>query len=188
VFIADPIDGTRAFMRGLAEFTIVACVIAGERPVAAAIYNPITEEMFEATAGGGARRNGESLRASAQGKLDGCRMIASKEVLARKEWASPWPAMHVENRRSIAYRMALVAAGEFDAMISLGAKHDWDVAAGDLIVREAGGCVTTGEGATMRYNTPQALQPDIVAAAPGLHDALVARTRALRARDPARKL
>jgi myo-inositol-1(or 4)-monophosphatase len=84
--------------------------------------------------------------------------------------------------------MALVAAGEFDAMISLGAKHDWDVAAGDLIVHEAGGRVTTGEGATMRYNTPQALQPDIVAAAHPLHQSLIARTRALRARDPAHKL
>lgn len=188
VFIADPIDGTRAFLRGLPEFTIVACVVAGGRPVAAAIYNPITGEMFDATAGGGARRNGTPLHVSAQDGVENCRMMASKEVLARREWGSPWPAMHVENRRSIAYRMALVGAGDFDAMISLGAKHDWDVAAGDLIVHEAGGRVTTGEGDTMRYNTPRALQPDIVAATPLLHERLIARTRELRARDPANRL
>jgi myo-inositol-1(or 4)-monophosphatase len=188
VFIADPIDGTRAFLRGLPEFTIVACIVAGGRPVAAAIYNPITDEMFDAVAGGGARRNGTLLRVTGRDGIENCRMIASKEVLARREWGAPWPAMHVENRRSIAYRMALVAAGEFDAMISLGAKHDWDVAAGDLIVHEAGGRVTTGEGDTMRYNTPRALQPDIVAGAPLLHERLIARTRELRARDPAHRL
>lgn len=188
VFIADPIDGTRAFMRGLPEFTIVACVVTEGRPVAAAIYNPITGEMFDAIAGSGARRNGEPLRVSAQAALENCRMIASNEVLARKEWDEPWPPMHVENRRSIAYRMALVGAGDVDAMISLGAKHDWDVAAGDLIVHEAGGRVSTGEGAVMLYNTPRALQPDIVAATPPLHDHVIARTRKLRARDPAHKL
>jgi myo-inositol-1(or 4)-monophosphatase len=188
VFIADPIDGTRAFLRGLPEFTIVACVVAGDRPVAAAIFNPIMDEMYEAIAGGGARRNGSPLRVSDQDGIENCRMIASKEILARQEWGSPWPPMHVENRRSIAYRMALVGAGDFDAMISLGAKHDWDVAAGDLIVHEAGGRVTTGEGDTMRYNTPRALQPDIVAATPLLHERLIARTRELRARDPAQRL
>jgi len=181
VFIADPIDGTRAFLRGLPEFTVVACIVSDGRPVAAAIYNPVTDEMFDAIAGGGARRNGEPLHVSAQAGIENCRMLASTVMLARPEWTAPWPAMHVENRRSIAYRMALVAAGDFDAMISLGAKHDWDVAAGDLIVREAGGRVTTGEGATLLYNKAQALQPDIVAAPPALHECLIARTSALRA-------
>jgi len=181
VFIADPIDGTRAFMRGVPEFTVVACVVERGKPVAAAIYNPVTDEMFEATTGGGARCNGAALCVSAQAGIENCRMLASTTMLSRSEWASPWPAMQVENRRSIAYRMALVAAGEFDAMISLGAKHDWDIAAGDLIVREAGGRVTTGDGAALLYNGLQALQPDIVAAPPLLHECLLARTRALRA-------
>lgn len=181
VFIADPIDGTRAFLRGLPEFAVVACVVSGGRPVAAAIYNPVTDEMFEATADGGARRNGQTLHVSAQAAIENCRMLASTTMLKRPEWGAPWPIMHVENRLSIAYRLALVAAGEFDAMVSLGAKHDWDVAAGDLIVREAGGCVTTVKGAALLYNGPQALQPDIVAASPLLHECLLARTRALRA-------
>src|SRR6202008_985395 len=141
------------------------------------------DEMFEATAGGGARRNGETIRVSAQSDIANCRMLASTTMPARPEWGEAWPPMHIENKRSIAYRMALVAAGDFDAMVSVGAKHDWDVAAGDLIVHETGGPATTGEGQIMRYNQPQALQPDIVAAPPVLHEHLIARTRRLRARD-----
>lgn len=83
--------------------------------------------------------------------------------------------MHIETRNSIAYRMALVAAGGFDAMMALSAKHDWDVAAADIIVREAGGVVTTHKGAGFSYNGTTTLQPSVVAAGPALHAQLLAR-------------
>jgi myo-inositol-1(or 4)-monophosphatase len=85
--------------------------------------------------------------------------------------------MKLESRASIAYRMALVAKGEFDAMISLSEKSEWDVAAGDLIVREAGGRVTTGEGKLLRYNQPRPVQRGVVCAGPALHERLLERLR-----------
>ena len=81
----------------------------------------------------------------------------------------------MESRASIAYRMALVAKGEFDAMISLSDKSDWDLAAGDLIVREAGGCVTSQTGETLRYNQTRPVQQGVICAGPALH-ATPART------------
>jgi myo-inositol-1(or 4)-monophosphatase len=85
--------------------------------------------------------------------------------------------MTVESRSSIAYRMALVATGEFDAMVSLSEKSDWDVAAGDLIVREAGGRVTSGEGEMLRYNQARPVQNGVIAAGPELLDRLLQRLR-----------
>lgn len=177
LFIADPIDGTRAFIRGLPEFTIVACVVDGTRPVSAAIYNPVTDEMFDATLNGGAHLNGKPIHVSVRTDLEGCRMLSSANMLERPEWTAKLPAMQIEQKRSIAYRMALVAAGQYDAMASLGPKHDWDVAAGDLIVHEAGGLATTDAGATLVYNQPPALQPSTIAAGPRVHACLLERLR-----------
>ena len=106
-------------------------------------------------------------------------MLADKPMLAHPAWSVapnvPWPPMEIETRNSIAYRMALVAAGRFDAMLALSAKHDWDLAAAEIIVSEAGGVVTTHSGAKLRYNRPQTLQPSVVAAGPTLHGQLLAR-------------
>ena len=89
---------------------------------------------------------------------------------------TPWPeSTSVETRASIAYRMGLVAAGAFDAMISLSEKSDWDLAAGDLIVHEAGGAVTTDTGAPLLYNREIPAQKSVVCAGPALHEKLLAR-------------
>jgi len=102
-------------------------------------------------------------------------------MLSHPNWNNPplrpWPPMEIETRGSIAYRLALVANGSFDAMLALSAKRDWDLAAGDLIVREAGGMVTTHTGAQIRYNGEQTLQPSVVAAGARLHPLLIDRVR-----------
>jgi myo-inositol-1(or 4)-monophosphatase len=91
-------------------------------------------------------------------------------------WANPWPAsLAFETRASAAYRMALVAASEFDAMLSLSPKADWDVAAGDLMVHEAGGRVTTREGDSLIYNREKPAHRSVICARPELHARLLAR-------------
>jgi myo-inositol-1(or 4)-monophosphatase len=176
-FIIDPIDGTIAFLKGRPHFTICAAVVADGRPIAGAIYNPITEEMFSASAGAGATLNGGPIAVADRGEISGCRMLAPKTLFADARWNTPpataWPTMTVESRGSIAYRMALVAGGGFDAMLALSAKHDWDLAAGDLIVSEAGGRVTNHQGKTLRYNGAEPIQPSIVCAGPRLHRKLL---------------
>jgi len=182
VFMVDPIDGTYGFLRHRPHFTIVATVVDTGRPVSGAIYNPITEEMFEATKGAGARKNGAPIQVSAQDGFAHMRLLAEKNFLEPARWTEPWPqSVQAETRASAAYRMALVAAGEFDAMISLSRKSDWDVAAGDLIVHEAGGLVTTRDGTPLLYNQERPEHQSIICAGPPLHMRLLERLREFRA-------
>lgn len=177
IFVVDPIDGTHGFLKGRPHFTIVATVVDSGRPVAAAIYNPITEEMFAAVIGEGATVNGAPLQVSTKSDFEGSRMLAGRDFIDDPRWPTPWPKLIVESRASIAFRMALVARGDFDAMVSLTDKSDWDLAAGDLIVREAGGHVTSQTGEMLRYNQTRPVQQGVVCAGPALHQRLLERLR-----------
>lgn len=176
IFVVDPIDGTIGFIKGRPHFTIVAAVVDAGRPVAAAIYNPISDELFEATLGGGARLNGRPIRARDRDVIDGAHILGASGLAADPRWRAPLPAsVTVENRASLAYRLALVAAGMFDAMVSLSIKRDWDLAAGDLILNEAGARLTSDTGTVLLYNQTQTVQRGVVGAAPRLHGLLLNR-------------
>ena len=177
VFVIDPIDGTLAFIKVKPEFTVCAAVVEDGRPVAAAIFNPMTEQLFAAVRDGGATLNHERISVGATAVLEGSRMLVAKDVIGHPAWPRPWPAMDVASRASIAYRMALVACGEFDSMMSLSSKYEWDIAAGDLIVREAGGRVTSHSGAELIYNQPAPRLRSVICAGPAMHDAILERTR-----------
>jgi myo-inositol-1(or 4)-monophosphatase len=171
LFIVDPIDGTTAFLKQRPHFSISVALAEHGRPVAGVVYNPITEEFFSAREDGGAHLNGEPIRVSNCAALAACRVLGQKEMFAHPN--SPhntsWPEMQIESRSSIAYRMALVAAGTFDAAIVLSPKHDWDMAAGDVIVREAGGVVTSRDGHRLLFGEPNAVQRSMICAGPALH-------------------
>jgi myo-inositol-1(or 4)-monophosphatase len=179
VFVVDPIDGTIAFIKHRPHFTICAGVVTGGVPVAGAVYNPMTEECFTARAGHGAYLNGTRIHVSDRDALEGCRMLGDKGMLQHGAWNTPpnrpWPPMQVETRNSIAYRMALVACGAFDAMMALSPKRDWDLAAAEIILTEAGGIATTHIGARFAYNRESTIQPSLIAAGPKLHAELLAR-------------
>src|SRR6185295_2364163 len=99
-------------------------------------------------------RNDQHIQVSKTAKLEGSRMLVAKDVISHPAWPTPWPSLTAANRASVAYRMALVARGEFDSMMSLSSKYEWDIAAGDLIVREAGGYVVSHTGTELVYNQP----------------------------------
>ena len=178
VFVVDPIDGTVAFLKRKPHFTICAAVVEDERPAAAAVYNPLTDECFTAVLGAGARLNGAPIKVSGRLQLEGCRVLAAKSVIANPNLV--WPAMERDDRASAAYRIVLVACGAFDATISLTSKRDWDLAAADLIVCEAGGVLSSHEGIVPRYNLAAALEPSAIAAGPALQAQILARTAGLR--------
>ncbi len=171
VFVVDPIDGTVAFVKNKPHFTICAALVEKGRPIAACVYNPIAEECFTAVTGGGAHLNGQAIHVSAQDRIEGAHMLGPKTIF------EGWPEMEISSYSSIAYRAVLVAAGRHDAMISLTTKHDWDLAAADLIVQEAGGLLSDEVGQALIYNTPGATQRVSVAAGPVLHRLLLARLR-----------
>lgn len=177
VLVIDPIDGTLAFIKHKPEFTVCAAVTDHGRPVAAAIFNPITDEMFSAARGAGAALNGKPIKVSATSELEGSRMLVAKDVIGHPAWPRQWPPMTVGSRASIAYRMALVACAQFDSMMSLSSKHEWDIVAGDLIVREAGGRVTNHAGKDLVYNQPVPHLRSVICAGPAIHEAILERTR-----------
>jgi len=182
--LRDPIDGTVAFLKGRPYFTICAATVRDGRPLAGAVYNPITGECFTAVASQGARLNGKSIRVTQREQIHGCRMLGPKATFEHPDWSiAPkiaWPPMHIETRNSVAYRLALVACGAFDATVALSAKHDWDLAAADVIVQEAGGRLTAHTGATLHYNGRDPVQPSVVAAGPVLHAQIIERVQDLK--------
>ena len=176
-WVVDPIDGTRAFMRGEPYFCISIARLEGSQPVVAALFNPMTNEMLAATKGGGATLNGEAIRAMPTCGLEGCGMIIRPEIQERLRKNPHWPVTRILTPmpNSIAYRLALVAAGRWDAAIGLQATNDWDIAAAVLIVEEAGGVATNGEGAAFAFNQAVTRHPGVVAAGAGLHPLLMDR-------------
>ena len=174
VFVVDPIDGTSAYIRGKPWFCTSLAVVEAGRPVAAAVFAPELDELFLAEAGGGATLNGAPVRASAASDLAAARVVGDPGLLR----PPAWPPFAVERRNALAYRLALVACGRFDAAISPGPKREWDIAAGALLLGEAGGAVTDTQGAPLRFNTPQAQAPGLVACARTLLPLILQRTAA----------
>ncbi len=179
VFVVDPIDGTIGFLKSRPHFTICAGIVIDGEPVAGVVFNPMLDELFAARVSSGATRNGARIHVSDRTEIEGCRMLGDKPMFAHAAWNTPpnrpWPPMEIETRSSIAYRMVLVAGGQFDAMLALSSKRDWDLAAAQIVATEAGGIVTSHTGAAMRYNQESTLKPSVVAAGPKLHAGLMER-------------
>lgn len=175
LFVVDPIDGTRAFVRDKPWWAVSIGVVENGRPIAGVVHAPDRDETYHAVAGGGAWLNGQQIRHSGVETLENCAMLGSRDLFAHSGWAQPWPPMRVESPNSIAYRLCLVAAGAFDAALALSAKAEWDLAAADLIGAEAGCLVTDHKGLKFAYNRPSPLAPSLVCAGPVLHELILRR-------------
>ena len=175
LFVVDPIDGTAAYLKNKPWFTVCIAVVRDGRPCAGVVYAPELDEMYEATLGGGARLNGQPIRPSDRTQLADAAMLGDARMFADPRWPQPWPPMRIESRNSVAYRAVLVAAGTFDATLALSCKNDWDLAAADLICREAGACIGDHRGRPFVYNRPAPMQRSLLCAAPGLCELILAR-------------
>lgn len=176
IFVVDPIDGTSAYMKNTPWWCTPIAVVENGQPVAAAIYAPVMGEMFEATEGGGARLQGRRITASDTTELEHAELLADARLMETRDWDEPWPQMNFSKRNALAYRMALVAAGAFDAAIAISPKWDWDVCAGALIAQEAGARVSDHMGHKWQFNRPDPRQTSLICAAPALHPLIVRRT------------
>ncbi|MBX9614185.1 MAG: 3'(2'),5'-bisphosphate nucleotidase CysQ [Brevundimonas sp.] len=176
IFVVDPIDGTVAFMKARPWWCVPIAVVEDGQPVAAVIHVPSMNDTFEATVGGGARLNDRPITASDVDTLDDAAVLADARLMEGPHWPEPWPPMRYEKRNALAYRMALVASGAFDAAIALTPKFDWDVCAGALIATEAGGRVSDHHGRPWVFNRPDPRQASLVCSAPALHPLILRRT------------
>lgn len=177
LFVVDPIDGTRAFIKARPWWAVSVAVVEDGLPIAGAVYAPDRDEMFQATAGGGATLNGAPIRAGERDLVEGCGMVGDARMFAHPAWPTPWPEMRIEARNSTAYRMCIIASGDFDATLALVPKFDWDLAAADLIAREAGAYVGDHLGRPFAYNGVNPSQPSLVCAAPRLAPLILERVR-----------
>lgn len=182
-FVVDPIDGTVAFFKEKPFWAVSIAVVADGQPIVGVVHAPELEETFTAVAGVGAFLNGAPIRASACDGVEGCAMLGDGPMFKHPAWPTPWPEMRIETRNSIAYRMCLVAEGRFDAALALTPKNEWDLAAADLICREAGATVTDHKGRTFAYNKRAPSEPSLVCAAPALHPLILDRVRHIERRN-----
>ncbi|WP_245749302.1 inositol monophosphatase family protein [Jannaschia pohangensis] len=175
VFIVDPIDGTRAFLNGELTFSHSLAVVEDGIPIAAAIYLPMKDRLYLAARGQGATRNGDTIRHSGRPELDGATVLGTKANFADANWKGGTPPVTRRFMPSLAYRLALAAEGRFDAMITLRQAWEWDIAAGALMVSEAGGRITDRRGADLRFNGATPMLDGVLAGTPDIADALIRR-------------
>jgi myo-inositol-1(or 4)-monophosphatase len=172
VWVVDPIDGTRAFIGGRPDWAISAALVEDGRPVAAVLFAPVTGELFRATKGLGATRNGKPIAASSGAGLAGARLAGPPRRLERL--AAIVPGIEaVPKIFSLALRFAGVATGTLDAALSAPNSRDWDLAAADLLVHEAGGALTSIAGRPPVYNEPHPVHGALFAAGGARHAALM---------------
>ncbi|WP_299297390.1 3'(2'),5'-bisphosphate nucleotidase CysQ [uncultured Tateyamaria sp.] len=169
LFIIDPIDGTRSFVEGARTWAISIAIAHQGRVTAAAIYLPLRDKLYAAGLGTGATLNGDALRASANPISPASKVLAARPNFEPKNWKGDVPHVDRHYRPSLAYRLSLVGEGKFDAMLTLRPSWEWDIAAGALIVSEAGGTITDRTGGPLRFNNPRPMLNGVLAAGPALH-------------------
>jgi len=169
VWTVDPLDGTREFVDGIPEYCISVGLVAEGAAVAGGVCNPVTGELFLGTLDGGVTYNGAPARVSTRSGLDGAVVLASRQEYKRGEWKRfAQDRFTVRPMGSVAYKLALVAAGLADATWTLSPKHEWDVAAGVALVTSAGGVVGCLGNTGLRLNRPFTLLPGLVASGKSL--------------------
>lgn len=169
LWLVDPIDGTRDFIRGRSGWAVSVALISTGRPLLGMLAAPARDEFWQAEAGKGAWRNGQRLSASTRSELPGARVPAHALPKADMDLTA------VDQPNSIALRMAMVAADEADLVATLRWGYEWDIGAAALIAREAGAAVTDAFGGPLNYNKRDPRAFGVLVSAPGIHAAAVER-------------
>ena len=173
VWIVDPIDGTREYLEGVPEWAISIGLVEDGRAVAGGVANPATGEVFLGALGAGLTVNGRPARVRERASLEGALVLASRSESARGEWeACRGRPYTVKSVGSVAYKLALVAAGAADATWTRVAKSEWDVAGGVALVLAAGGDARTPDGEPPRFNRETPTLPGLCACSAALAAAL----------------
>ena len=160
-FIVDPIDGTRAFLKGLSTWCVSIALLDAGRPVIGVLECPERNETYWAAHKQGAWRNGRKIRvAPANGEPTVAGPDSMIDALPSEVRVSMSRHPYIP---SLAYRIAMVADGTIDATFVRPSAHDWDIAAADIILGEAGGEIRMADGAPPRYGLSGARQGAMVA-------------------------
>ena len=161
VWIVDPLDGTKEFIEGVPHFSVSIALVKNGEPVVGVIYNPAKDEMFSCQKGKGVYFNESKVKISSNKSLVESSIIVSRSELKRGEWDPYKDKFKVINPiGSVAYKLALVSAGEHDIFATVAPKNEWDICAGDCLVNEAGGVFKTINDKKIIYNQKKTLVTD----------------------------
>jgi myo-inositol-1(or 4)-monophosphatase len=172
VWIVDPLDGTKEFIKGIPEFVVAIALAEDGVPVLGVTYNPIKREMFWAVRGAGCYLDNSPVHVTDVQGLGGSVMLASRSETARGEWKAYKDQFTAHPIGSVAYKLALVAAGKADGTFTASPKSEWDIASGAALMAEAGGLMTDIHGRPIQFNRKQVKLDGFIAAGPALHAAL----------------
>ena len=154
-FVIDPLDGTSNYLRGLPHFCVSIALVENGEPIAGVVFDPLRNELFTASKGGGALLNDKKIRVADRKDLNGALLVTGFPPRERARLGPQLEALRqlldtaedVRRTGSAALDLAYVACGRADAYFEAGVKP-WDIAAGALLVREAGGRVVDFRGAS----------------------------------------
>ena len=169
VWVVDPIDGTRDYVRGRPGWAVSIALVEDGQPALAVLDAPARGEVWLAAAGEGATRNGAALRAGDRTGIIGARVPSDALPRADRDLTA------VAKPNSIALRIAMVAADEADLVATLRWGNEWDIAAAALIAQEAGAAVSDALGDPLVFNKPRPQAFGVLVTAPGIHRAAIAR-------------
>jgi myo-inositol-1(or 4)-monophosphatase len=170
LWVVDPLDGTREFVQGIPEWCVSVAWVYDGQAIAGGILNPATGETFLGSQATGVTRNGVPVQVSPRQVLPGALVLGSRSEFNRGEWKQFQDgSLVLRPVGSVAYKLALVAAGLADATWTLVPKHEWDVAAGTALVQAAGGIVRNLDGSPVAFNRRKPWLPGLIAAGPKLY-------------------
>jgi myo-inositol-1(or 4)-monophosphatase len=169
IWLVDPIDGTRDFVRGRSGWAVSVALVSANKPLIGMLAAPARGEEWLAVAGQGATLNGQPIRASTRAQFAGARVPTHS--LPREDM----DLVAVEQPNSIALRIAMVADDRADLVATLRWGFEWDIAAATLIAREAGAEVTDAFGHPLAYNKHDPRDFGVLVCSPAIHAAAVER-------------
>lgn len=171
VWVVDPIDGTRDYIRGRPGWCVSVALVEGGEPVLGVLAAPARKQLWVAQSGGGASLNGHSIAASRRTGFAGARVPTDALPKVDRDLVA------VAKPNSIALRIAMVANAEADLLATIRWGHEWDIAAAVVIAREAGATISDARGQAIRFNSTRGEAFGVIASAPGIHAAAVERLR-----------
>ncbi|MGL5363039.1 MAG: 3'(2'),5'-bisphosphate nucleotidase CysQ [Bosea sp. (in: a-proteobacteria)] len=178
VWVVDPIDGTRAFMAGLPDWAVCVALLENDRPVLGVVHAPAHGATYVALEGSGAARNGVALAVSLDGRLEEARIAGPRPMQDALERLQPFTL--AAKIPSLALRLAYIADGQIEAGLVSPDSRDWDLAAADLILSEAGGLLTGTDGNRLVFNRPDPVHGVLVASTAMRHPPLLSLMQRLR--------
>jgi myo-inositol-1(or 4)-monophosphatase len=186
VWIVDPLDGTKEFIKGIPEFVIAIALADDGHPILGVTYNPIKREMFWCARSSGCymiegtvfpgcsvdqlESRSHQVCVTPTPSLEHATVLASRSETSRGDWKRYEGKLRVNPIGSVAYKLALVAAGRADATFTRTPKSEWDIASGAALIIEAGGRITEIDGSEMRFNKPSVKLKGFVASNALLHE------------------